>query len=101
VVDSDVACYVCLKGAARSQCQRPGTVVLWRGKRMEGAVLLKLVDGGDIVCFDKWTVVACRTGQLEAAIRDVVVAGAVCRSGELFEELEVREGTRIDGCDTG
>ena len=50
-------------------------------------LLLELVNGRHIICFNERTIVAQRATQFGATIRYVVVARAVCRSRELLEEL--------------
>ena len=65
---------------------------------MEGAdILLKFVDGGHVVGFNKRTVTAL-TCELATAGRDIVVILAVGSRGELFEELQVCECGGIDSC---
>ena len=53
-------------------------------------ILLKLIDSGHVVGFDKRAVVtlACELG---AASSDIVIALAVRSSSKLFEELQVRK----------
>lgn len=60
--------------------------------------LLELVNGRDIVCFYQRTIVACGTCQFSAAAWDIIVAGAVCCRGELFEKLKTCKRTIVDGC---
>lgn len=60
-------------------------------------LLLKLVDSGHVVSFDKRAVVAW-TCELAAVGSDIIVAFAVRSRSELFEELQVRECGEIDSC---
>ena len=60
-------------------------------------ILLKLIDSGHVVGFDKRAVVALAC-ELSAASSDIVVALAVRSSSELLEELQVRKCGRIDSC---
>ena len=64
-------------------------------KRLDGAgrgyvshgLLLELINGPHIICFDERTILAHLASQLDASIGYVVVARAVCRSRKLLEEL--------------
>ncbi len=60
-------------------------------------ILLKFIDSGHVVGFDKRAVVTL-TRELSSASSDVVIAVAVRSSSELFEELQVRIGGEIDSC---
>lgn len=60
-------------------------------------LLLKLVDGGHVVGFDKRAIIAL-THELGAAGCDIVVALAVRSCSELLEELKVRERGEINSC---
>ena len=60
-------------------------------------LLLKLVDSRHVVRFNERAIMA-RTCEFVAAGSDVVVALAIRRCCELFEELQVRKRRGIDGC---
>ena len=76
------------------ECQVTG---LDGGSQERNGILLKFVDSGHVVGFDKRAIVA-RTCELSAAGSDVAIAGAVRSCSELFEELQVRECSEIDSC---
>ncbi len=54
---------------------------------MSDGLLLELINGSHIICFDERTIIAQWATQLGATFGNVVVARAVCRSRKLLEEL--------------
>ena len=59
-----------------------------RGHVSDG-LLLELINGSHIICFDERTIVAQWASQLGATIGNVVVARAICCRRKLLEELQI------------
>ena len=58
-----------------------------RKGHVSDGLLLELINGSHIICFDERTIVAQWASQLGATRGNVVVARAVCRCRKLLEEL--------------